>query len=75
MAGTSHKLSISVPAELAQAVRQRVGSRGVSGFVTRALAHELEREQLGHFLAALDAAHGPVPKRDLAHARRAWPKR
>jgi hypothetical protein len=69
------KLSVSVPADLASAVRQRVGARGLSGFVARAMAHELEREQLGTFLAELEAAHGPVSKSSLAKARRAWPKR
>jgi len=69
------KLSVSVPADLATAVRRRVGARGLSGFVARAMAHELEREQLGAFLAELDAAHGPVSKTALARARRAWPKR
>ena len=39
------KLSVSVPVELATAVRRRVGSRGLSGFVARAMAHELERDQ------------------------------
>ena len=75
MAQTAAKLSVSVPAELAMAVRRRVGARGLSGFVARAMAHELEREQLGTFLAELDAAHGPVSKSALAKARRAWPKR
>lgn len=69
------KLSVSVPADLASAVRRRVGARGLSGFVARAMAHELEREQLGTFLAELDAVHGPVSKSSLAKARHAWPKR
>ena len=69
------KLSVSVPSDLAEAVRRRVGPRGLSGFVTRAIAHELEREQLGAFLEELDQTHGPVPKSALASARRAWPKR
>ena len=75
MAQAAAKLSVSVPSELAAAVRRRVGSRGLSGFVARALAHELEREQLGSFLAELDTKHGPVSKADLSSARRAWPKR
>jgi hypothetical protein len=75
MAQPAAKLSVSVPQELATAVRRRVGSRGLSGFVARALAHELEREQLGVFLAELDEAHGVVKKSALAKARRAWPKR
>jgi len=69
------KLSISVPLKLASAVRRRVGARGLSGFVARAMTHELEREQLGSFLAELDRLHGPVSKAALARARRAWPKR
>lgn len=75
MAQTAAKLSVSVPAELAVAVRRRVGSRGLSGFVARAMAHELEREQLRGFLDELEARHGPVSKSALAKARRAWPKR
>jgi hypothetical protein len=69
------KLSVSVPSELAAAVRRRVGARGLSGFVARAMAHELEREQLGTLLAELERDLGPVSKAELAKARRAWPKR
>lgn len=76
MAGTSAaKLSVSVPSDLAKAVRRRVGPRGLSGFVARALAHELERERLGAFLAELDRELGPPPKGTLSSARKAWPKR
>ena len=69
------KLSVSVPGEVAAAVRRRVGARGLSGFVARAIAHELEREQLGTFLAELEQQLGPVSKAELSRARRAWPKR
>jgi post-segregation antitoxin (ccd killing protein) len=69
------KLSVSVPSELAAAVRRRVGARGLSGFVARAMAHELEREQLRAFLAELERDLGPVSKTELSKARRAWPKR
>ncbi len=69
------KLSISLPSELADAVRERVGPRGLSGFVARAIAHELEREQLGAFLTELEDEHGPVSKTALARARKEWPKR
>jgi hypothetical protein len=75
MPPTAAKLSVSVPAKLATAVRRRVGARGLSGFVARALAHELEREHLGAFLAELEEIHGPVGKTTVAEARRAWPKR
>ena len=69
------KLSVTIPSELAAEIRKRVGARGVSGFVTRAIAHELEREQLGAYLEELDREFGPVPKEVLAEARRAWRKR
>jgi len=75
MGQAAAKLSISVPSDLAAEVRRRVGARGLSGFVARAIAHELEREQLGTYLEELDRELGSVPKPALASARRAWPKR
>ncbi len=69
------KLSVSVPGELAAELRRSVGSRGLSGFVTRAIAHELERQRLGKLLADWDAELGPVPAAELARVRRQWPKR
>jgi hypothetical protein len=69
------KLSVSVPSELAKAVRRRVGGRGLSGFVAQALTHELEREQLGSLLEELDEELGEVSKSSLTSARKAWPKR
>jgi hypothetical protein len=75
MGQTAAKLSISVPGDLAAEVRRRVGARGLSGFVARAIAHELEREQLGALLDELNRELGPVSKAALASARRSWPKR
>jgi hypothetical protein len=75
MAKAAAKLSVSVPSSLAKAVRKRVGARGLSGFVAAAMQHELEREQLGSYLAELDALLGVVPPKVLALARAAWPTR
>jgi hypothetical protein len=75
MAQTAAKLSVSIPGELAQAVRKRVGARGLSGFVARAVAHELEREGVRVLLDDLDEQLGRPSKSDMARARRAWPKR
>jgi hypothetical protein len=69
------KLSVSVPGDLAAAVRKRVGARGLSGFVARAMAHELEREGVAVLLQELDEKFGPPSKAELARARKAWPKR
>ena len=75
MPQTAAKLSVSIPLDLATAVRKRVGARGLSGFVARAMVHELEREQLQAFLVELDGLHGPVSAGELSKARRAWPQR
>jgi hypothetical protein len=72
MTKSAAKLSVSVPSDLARTVRRRVGPRGLSGFVARAMQHELEREQLGAFLGELEAELGPVPESELARTRRAW---
>lgn len=72
MSRAAEKLSVSVPSELARSVRRRVGPRGLSGFVARAMQHELEREQLGAFLQELEGELGPVTPPSLARARRAW---
>jgi hypothetical protein len=75
MSQSAAKLSVSVPLQLAKTVRKRVGARGLSGFVARAMQHELEREQLGAFLDELDAELGPVSKATMNQARRVWHKR
>lgn len=75
MSQPAAKLSISVPGELAAAVRKRVGSRGLSRFVARAVAHELEREGIAGLLAQLEERLGPPSKADMRQARKAWPKR
>jgi hypothetical protein len=36
------------------------------------MRHELEREQLGSFLAELDEELGVLPKKVLAQAKAAW---
>ena len=69
------KLSVSVSSELAAAVRKRVGARGLSSSVARAMAHELERERISVLLDELEEQLGPPPKSAVARARKAWPKR
>jgi hypothetical protein len=66
---------VSVPGELAAAVRKRVGARGLSSFVARAMAHELEREGIRVLLDHLDETIGPPSKSAMDRARKAWPKR
>ncbi len=62
MGQVAAKLSIRVPGELAAEVRRRGGVRGLSGFVARAIAHEIEREQLGALLVVDDESIPPTSK-------------
>ena len=75
MADAAEKLSVSMPHKLASAARKRAGRRGLSSFVARAVARELEREALGEFLDELDKTLGPVPDAEIKRVRREWPKR
>lgn len=47
---------------LASRVESHVGDRGLSGFVARAVEHELERDVLHEYLAELDDEFGPLPE-------------
>jgi len=56
------KWSVSVEEALAARVESHVGDRGLSGFVARAVEHELERDLLAEYLDELDVEFGAVPK-------------
>ena len=75
MSQPAAKLSVSIPGELADAVRKHVGTRGLSGFVARAMAHELEKEGIGVLLGELEQKLGPPSRSEMARARKAWPRR
>ena len=62
------KLSATVEADLLDEVKSRVGPRGVSAFVDRALRHELDRAELRDFLDELAAQIGPPDEAMVAEA-------
>jgi hypothetical protein len=68
----TRKISVTVEEELVDAVQGRVGARGVSGYVSRAIRHELEREELGEVLADLEEILGPPDRELLAEAAAAF---
>jgi hypothetical protein len=68
----TRKISVTVDEELVVALHGRVGSRGVSGFVSRAIRHELEREELSELLAELEQTLGPPDARFVADAAAAF---
>lgn len=53
------KISITVEEELVEEVRERVGARGVSGFMNQAVRHELQLARLGELLGDLEDELGP----------------
>ena len=55
------KWSVSVEETLAARIESHVGDRGLSGFVARAVEHELERDLLDEYLVELDNEFGPLP--------------
>jgi hypothetical protein len=68
----TRKISVTVEDELVDAVQRRVGARGVSRFVARAIRHELEREELGELLAELEEMLGPPDQQLVAEAATAF---
>jgi len=67
------KVSVSMPEELADAVRARTGAGGFSRYVTDAVSREVRHDLLGDLLDELDAEYGPVPEELIQQARRQWP--
>ncbi len=66
------KVSVSLPAPLVRRIKEKVGSRGVSRYVTEALEHEERRQALRDWLASQDRIHGPVPDDVMQEVRRQW---
>jgi hypothetical protein len=67
------KWSVSVEETLASRVVSHVGDRGLSGFVARAVEHELERDLLDDYLGELDAEFGPLPEGSVEEINDLWP--
>jgi hypothetical protein len=71
--GRVRKVSVSMPEELAEAVRVRTGAGGFSRYVTEAVDRELRRDLLGDLIADLEASFGPVSTELLDEVAAEWP--
>jgi hypothetical protein len=71
--GRVQKVSVSMPAELADLVRVRAGAGGFSRYVTEAVQRRIKHDLLGDLLAELEAEYGPVPAEVREQTRRMWP--
>jgi len=67
------KWSVSIDEDLAGRVEEHVGGRGLSGFVARAVEHELERDALRNYLEDMDAEFGAVAPELVEDYDSLWP--
>ena len=71
--GRVQKVSVSMPEDLATAIRERTGPGGFSRYVTEAVERRFRHDRLGDLLDELDTEFGPVPPELLQWAERQWP--
>lgn len=67
--GPSSGISVSLTAGTLQAIRERVGKRGVSAYLEMAAQRQIERDGLDELLADFEAANGPADPGAVAAKR------
>jgi hypothetical protein len=67
------KVSVSMPEELADAVRARTGAGGFSRYVSEAVQEQVRLDLLDDLIAGFEAEHGPIPEELVREAMREWP--
>jgi hypothetical protein len=71
--GRVQKVSVSMPEDLATAIRERIGPGGFSRYVTEAVERRFRHDRLGDLLDELDTEFGPVSPEIMQWAERQWP--
>ena len=66
---SSKKYSISLPEELAEDVRRRVGPGGLSAYVAEALEHGIAMDRLRGIVADFEIDNDPLTEEELEAAR------
>jgi hypothetical protein len=66
---------VNIDEVLASRVESHVGDRGLSGFVSRAVEHELQRDLLDESLRKLDTEYGALPAGLVESIDELWPSR
>ncbi|MCY0936108.1 hypothetical protein [Streptomyces sp. H34-S4] len=67
--GPSSGISVSLTAGTLQAIRERVGKRGVSAYLERAAQRQIERDHLDELIAEFDRVNGPADPAAVADKR------
>ncbi|WP_405642450.1 hypothetical protein [Streptomyces uncialis] len=69
-AGTTENISVSMPSDLASALRARAGRRGVSSYIAEAVRHQLAMDGLAEIVASHETEHGPLTDQEIDAAHR-----
>ncbi|MGW4825586.1 hypothetical protein ACWEP4_43705 [Streptomyces sp. NPDC004227] len=67
--GPSSGISVSLTTGTLQAIRERVGRRGISAYLERAAQRQIERDNLDELIADFDKIHGPADPEAVAAKR------
>lgn len=70
--GAYKKVSVTLPADLLDEIRGKVGRGNLSRFLTEAAEEKQRHEALDEWLARMDAEHGPVSVEAAREADRLW---
>ena len=62
------KYTVTLPEELAETIRAKVGPGGFSRYVTQAVERQRERERLHEAVDWWESEYGPVTEEELAEA-------
>ncbi|MDX3356391.1 hypothetical protein PV703_24400 [Streptomyces sp. ME01-24h] len=62
------KYTVTLPEELAEAIRAEVGPGGFSRYVTQAVERRREQDRLGELVDWLESEYGPITEDELTRA-------
>ncbi|MGW6391317.1 hypothetical protein ACWFR1_12630 [Streptomyces sp. NPDC055103] len=62
------KYTVTLPEELAEEIRRKVGPGGFSAYVTQAIQRTAEQDRLGELVDWMEQEYGPVTEEQLAAA-------
>ncbi|MDX3056494.1 hypothetical protein PV394_15310 [Streptomyces sp. NE06-03E] len=68
--GVTENISVSMPSDLVSELRSRTGRRGLSGYVTEAVRHQLAMDGLAEIVASHEEEHGALTEQEIEAARR-----
>ncbi|MFI5619488.1 hypothetical protein [Streptomyces sp. NPDC051567] len=63
------KVTITLPEEVLEYIKERVDGRGVSAYVTAAVEHRVAMDKLGELSDLLEEEYGPLTEEELRAAR------